>query len=74
MKRFIFNMVGIILGGLFMISGFICAAIYMSVNHGTLGKIMFKENSAEIVLPLVVLGLIFIIVNIMYARKHINDD
>ena len=57
-----------------MISGFICAAIYMSVNHGTLSEIMFQENSATIVVPLVVLGLIFIIVNIMSARKHINDD
>ena len=74
MKKFIFNMVGIILGGLFMISGLICAAIYMSINHDTLGEIMFEENSLVIVLPLVVLGLIFIIVNFMSARKNINDD
>lgn len=74
MKRFIFNMVGIILGGLFMISGFICAVIEMSVNSHTLFEAFVAYEPAVIALPLVVLGLIFIIVNIMSARKHINDD
>lgn len=74
MKRFIFNMVGIILGGLFMISGFICAVIEMCVDNYTLLEAFVAYEPAVIALPLVVLGLIFIIVNIMSARKHINDD
>ena len=74
MKRFILDMVEVISGVLFIISGIISSSIYMAVdNKGFIDVITGVESPATTLVPMLI-GIVLIILGLVNIGRHLKSE
>ena len=74
MKRFIFNMVEVISGVLFIISGIISSSVFMAVNNdGFIDVISGVESPVTTAVPMFI-GIVLIILGLVNIGRHLKSE